>query len=115
MCADDRNTFSLGLSLVPLTLARTRTWRRWRGVSALLNLRRIEFAPRQQVAARPPMLLLGLAGLTRLTAHLLTRVADALAFVRFRRTDTPNACRLLTHQLLVDADYGEARISIECV
>src|SRR5687767_4833250 len=115
MCADDRNTFNLGLSLVPLTFARTRTCRRWRGVSALRNLRRIRFAPRQHVAALPPVLLLGLTGLTRLAAHLLTRVADAFAFVRFGRANTPYACRLLTNQLLIDTDNGEARISVESI
>src|SRR5215207_4190343 len=115
MCADDRNTFSRGLSLVPLTFARTRTWRRWRGVSALRNLRRIQFAPRQQVAAPPPALLLGLTGLTRLAAHVLTRIADAFALVRFGRTNTPYARRLLTYQLLIDADNGETRIPVESI
>src|SRR5687768_622114 len=115
MCADDRNTFNLGLSLVPLTFARTRTWRRWRGVSALRNLRRIQFAPRQQVAALPPILLLGLTGLTRLAAHLLTRVADAFAFVRFGRTNPPYACRLFANQLLVNTANGEARVSVESI
>src|SRR5829696_2922018 len=53
MCADDRNTLSRGLSLEPLTFARTRTWRRWRGVNALRNLRRIQIAPQQHLPALP--------------------------------------------------------------
>src|SRR5215212_4178072 len=54
MCADDRNTFNRGLSPEPLTLARTRTWRRWRWVNGLRNLRRIQIAPQQDLTARPP-------------------------------------------------------------
>src|SRR5918995_5979800 len=54
MWADDRNTFNRGLSLVPRTFARTRTWRLWRGVSALRNLRRIRSTPQRVLAALPP-------------------------------------------------------------
>src|SRR5919112_3813043 len=64
---------------------------------------------------RRPALLLGLAGLAGLAAHLLAGVANPFALVRFRGTHTPNAGRLLTNQLLVDTDYGHARVAVESV
>src|SRR5262249_53126003 len=45
MCADDRNTFSLGREGVPLTFALTRTCRRLRGLRAFRNLTRIGQSP----------------------------------------------------------------------
>src|SRR5215203_3954215 len=64
---------------------------------------------------RYPLPLLRLAGLTRLAAYLLAGVADPLALIRFRRPHTPDACCLLTHQLLIDANNGESSVSIESV
>src|SRR5215216_2365736 len=64
---------------------------------------------------RRPTLLLGLAGLTRLAAHLLASVADSFALVRFRRTYTPDSCRLLADQLLINARNGQACVTVESI
>src|SRR5215203_265350 len=64
---------------------------------------------------RRPTLLLGLAGLAGLAAHLFASVANPFALVRFRRTHTSDSCSLLTNQLLVNADNGHARVAVESV
>src|SRR5215210_8365091 len=104
MCADGRKTLSRGLSLEPLTFARTLTWRRWRGVNALRNLRRIQIAPLQHLTAlpshavtwlcRPYLLCVELARRRSGFLCLCTAQADARAeFVPPPRLPTACLCR----------------------
>ena len=113
MCADDRNTFSRGRCAVPDTLARTRTWRRLRGLSAFRYLIRI-VAPlllvfrhrhrRPGLGSGPPSLrfcLLRLTGLAGLAANARPR-SGCPCPCRVRRTHPANASGFFADRLLVD-------------
>src|SRR5215211_4438213 len=77
MCAEDRNTFNRGLAAVPFTLARTRTCRRFRGVSAFLYLTRIVRTPKYDAFCHIYM--------TNATSYFALPVLPAL-----RRTYSPS-------------------------
>src|SRR4051794_17326378 len=110
MCALERNTFNRGRICVPDTLARTRTCRRLRGLSAFLYLTRMLF---HSTTARPEAMrrLLGLACLARLATDHFAFVPNPLALVGFRRPDPANSGGLFTNALLVYPGNGDAIIA----
>src|SRR5581483_2346114 len=110
MCADDRKTLSRGRWRVPLTFARTRTWRRFRAESGRRYLSRMPRSPgasglgsdRERQSRPIALLLAGFPGLARLPPHHFAGVANPLALVRFGRPHPANPRRFLSDRLLVD-------------
>src|SRR5690606_13517338 len=97
-CRFDRYTERRGRSGVPITVRRTRAWRRLRPSCFFFVLSLISIA--------------SLAGLASLAADVLVDVADALALVRLGLSPRTDVGGHLADELLVDAvDLDAGRLA----